>query len=43
MGQPQNLVRHPDVPREAFTDLWRTIRQGKPWTGIVKNRRKSGG
>jgi len=43
MGQPQNLVRHPDIPRAAFADLWRTIRGGKAWTGIIKNRRKSGG
>lgn len=43
MGQPQNLVRHPDMPREAFADLWATIRSGKSWTGIVKNRRKNGG
>ena len=42
LGQPQNLVRHPDMPREAFTDLWRTIRGGKPWTGFVKNRCKNG-
>jgi aerotaxis receptor len=43
MGQPQNIVRHPDMPPEAFADLWQTIRVGKPWTGIVKNRRKNGG
>lgn len=43
MGQPQNIVRHPDVPREAFADLWRTIKSGLPWTGMVKNRRKNGG
>ncbi len=43
LGQPQNLVRHPDMPREAFADLWATIRAGKSWTGIVKNRRKHGG
>ncbi|WP_129774698.1 methyl-accepting chemotaxis protein [Peristeroidobacter soli] len=43
MGQPQNIVRHPDMPREAFADLWRTIRAGRSWTGIVKNRRKDGG
>lgn len=43
IGQPQNLVRHPDMPREAFADLWSTIRSGKSWTGIVKNRRKHGG
>ncbi len=43
IGEPQNIVRHPDMPREAFADLWKTIRGGKPWTGIVKNRRKNGG
>ena len=43
LGEPQNIVRHPDMPKEAFADLWTTIRSGKSWTGIVKNRRKSGG
>lgn len=43
LGQPQNIVRHPDMPAVAFADLWATIRAGKSWTGIVKNRRKSGG
>jgi aerotaxis receptor len=43
LGQPQNIVRHPDMPKEAFADLWSTIRSGKSWSGIVKNRRKSGG
>ena len=43
MGQPQNIVRHPDMPAEAFADLWRTIKAGRPWSGMVKNRRKSGG
>ncbi len=43
MGQPQSLVRHPDMPKAAFRDLWRTIKAGNHWTGIVKNRRKSGG
>ncbi|HWK52714.1 MAG TPA: methyl-accepting chemotaxis protein [Steroidobacter sp.] len=43
LGQPQNLIRHPDMPKEAFADLWRTIRAGKSWTGLVKNRRKHGG
>ena len=42
MGQPHNLVRHPDMPPEAFADLWRTIRAGLPWTALVKNRRKDG-
>ena len=42
MGQPHNLVRHPDMPAEAFKDMWSTIGRGRPWTGIVKNRRKDG-
>ena len=42
LGQPHNLVRHPDVPEEAFRDLWDTLGQGMPWTGLVKNRRKNG-
>jgi len=43
IGEPHNLVRHPDMPPEAFADLWHTLKTGKPWTGIVKNRRKNGG
>jgi aerotaxis receptor len=43
LGQPQNIVRHPDMPKEAFADLWATVQSGRGWTGIVKNRRKSGG
>jgi aerotaxis receptor len=42
IGQPHNLIRHPDMPREAFADLWTTIRSGRPWTALVKNRRKNG-
>lgn len=42
IGQEHNIIRHPDVPAEAFRDLWRTIGHGKPWTGIVKNRCKNG-
>lgn len=42
MGAPQNLIRHPDMPAEAFADLWRTVKAGNPWTGLVKNRRKTG-
>lgn len=42
MGQPHNLVRHPDMPAEAYYDMWATIGRGRPWTGIVKNRRKNG-
>lgn len=42
IGQPHNLLRHPDMPAEAFRDLWETIRAGRPWSGLVKNRRKDG-
>ncbi|TDM06866.1 MAG: hypothetical protein C4K60_15275 [Ideonella sp. MAG2] len=42
IGQPHNLVRHPDMPPEAFADMWRTMKGGDPWTGLVKNRSKSG-
>jgi PAS domain S-box-containing protein len=42
LGQSHNLVRHPDMPEEAFADLWRTIQAGKPWNGLVKNRCKNG-
>ena len=41
-GQPHNLVRHPDMPPEVFRDMWATLKQGEPWTGLVKNRRKNG-
>lgn len=42
IGQPQNYIRHPDMPPEAFADLWDTLKNGKPWTGMVKNRCKNG-
>ncbi|MEW5832784.1 MAG: PAS domain-containing protein [Campylobacterota bacterium] len=41
-GKPRNLVRHPDMPRAAFKDLWDTVRSGKIWTGFVKNSVKGG-
>jgi len=41
-GQPHNLVRHPDMPKEAFADMWATLKRGEPWTALVKNRRKNG-
>ena len=43
LGQPHNIVRHPDMPSEAFRDMWATVETGTPWTGVVKNRRKDGG
>ena len=42
LGQPHNLVRHPDMPKEAFADMWATLQGGEPWTALVKNRRKNG-
>jgi aerotaxis receptor len=43
VGQPHNLVRHPDMPEAAFADMWRDLKAGLPWRGLVKNRRKDGG
>jgi aerotaxis receptor len=42
IGRSHSIVRHPDMPSEAFSDLWRTVRSGYPWQGIVKNRCKNG-
>ena len=42
LGQPHNIVRHPDMPEEAYRDMWDTIAQGIPWSAPVKNRRKDG-
>lgn len=42
LAQPHNKVRHPDMPKAAFADMWYTLQQGEPWSGIVKNRRKNG-
>ena len=43
IGAPHNLVRHPHMPQQAFANLWATIKAGRPWDGLVKNRTKSGG
>lgn len=42
VGSPHNLVRHPDMPPAAFQDLWGTIKSGRSWIGMVKNRCKNG-
>ncbi len=42
LGAPHNIVRHPDMPVEAYEDLWRTLKLGRPWQGLVKNRCKNG-
>ncbi|NTV11027.1 MAG: PAS domain-containing protein, partial [Zoogloea sp.] len=43
IGKSHNIVRHPDMPPQAFADMWKTLKSGQPWKGIVKNRRKDGG
>lgn len=43
LGSPHNMVRHSDMPKAAFKDLWQTVQSGKLWKGIVKNKTKSGG
>ena len=42
IGKNHNVIRHPDMPPEAFADLWHTVKSGKPWNGMVKNRCKNG-
>jgi methyl-accepting chemotaxis protein len=42
LGQPHNLVRHPDMPIEIFADLWETVKGGVSWNGVIKNRCKNG-
>lgn len=42
LGHTHNIVRHPDMPREAFADMWQTLKAGKPWMAVVKNRCKNG-
>jgi len=42
MGQTHNMVRHPDMPVQAFADMWATLQSGDSWTALVKNRRKNG-
>lgn len=42
VGQPHNIIRHPDMPKQAFAQMWSTIQGGEPWHGLVKNLRKDG-
>lgn len=41
IGKPHNILRHPDMPKAAFKDLWETVKSGKVWKGFVKNRTKN--
>ncbi|MDQ6951500.1 MAG: PAS domain-containing protein [Mariprofundales bacterium] len=42
IGQPHNIVRHPDMPEAAFAELWHDVQNGQEWHGLVKNRCKNG-
>ncbi|WP_323750222.1 PAS domain-containing methyl-accepting chemotaxis protein [Marinobacter sp.] len=42
IGQPHNIVRHPDMPPEAYENMWSHLKSGQPWMGMVKNRCKNG-
>ncbi len=42
LDQPHNIMRHPDMPAEAYADMWSTLKKDHPWNGMVKNRRKNG-
>jgi PAS domain S-box-containing protein len=42
IGQPHHILRHPDMPKAAFKDVWDTAATGAKWHGYVKNLRKDG-
>ncbi len=42
IGSPHNIVRHPDMPKEVFKQMWDRLKAKKVWKGIVKNRAKDG-
>lgn len=43
LGQPHNIVRHPEMPPDAFKMMWAHLKKGQPWMGVIKNRCKDGG
>lgn len=43
LNQPHNILRHPDMPKQVFADMWATLKRGESWSGLIKNRRKDGG
>ncbi|MFV0562601.1 PAS domain-containing protein [Malaciobacter mytili] len=43
IGKPHNIVRHPDMPKKIFKELWKTLQEGKSWSGFIKNLRKDRG
>lgn len=42
LGKPHSILRHPDVPKKVFADMWKTIQSGRVWKGVFPNRRKDG-
>ena len=42
LRKSHNIVRHPEMPPEAFEDLWSSVKSGNSWMGMVKNRCKNG-
>ncbi|BDA80423.1 hypothetical protein LPTSP3_g33530 [Leptospira kobayashii] len=42
IGKPHNIVRHPDMPKESFKEMWATIKAGQIWKGIIENKAKDG-
>ncbi|MFP4161267.1 MAG: PAS domain-containing methyl-accepting chemotaxis protein [Ectothiorhodospira sp.] len=42
LGRNHNVIRHPEMPPEAFRELWACLKAGRPWMGMVKNRCKNG-
>jgi aerotaxis receptor len=42
IGKPYNIIRHPDMPRATFEQMWKTIKSGQAWNGLIKNLRKDG-
>ncbi|MCB1317499.1 MAG: PAS domain-containing protein, partial [Leptospiraceae bacterium] len=43
LGKPHNIVRHPDMPKETFKELWEHLKSNRSWSGMIKNQRKDGG
>jgi aerotaxis receptor len=43
IGKPHSIVRHPDMPKSVYKDLWETLKKGNNWHGFVKNKRKDNG
>ena len=43
IGKPHNIVRHPDMPKSVYADLWKSLKENESWNGYVKNLRKDKG